>query len=76
MQMFCASLYLQRLERQTRNMDQAQYTEFCESRQLSFGEIWIILIVGCALCTYTRLFALVLAFLYDLHMVIILKYFS
>ena len=31
----------QRLERQTRAMDQAQYAEFCESRQLSFGEIQI-----------------------------------
>lgn len=36
-----ACLYLQRLERQTQNMDQAQYAEFCESRQLSFGEIVI-----------------------------------
>lgn len=31
-------LNIQRLERHTRNMDTAQYTEFCESRQLSFGE--------------------------------------
>lgn len=31
-------LIFQRLERQTRNMDQAQYAEFCESRQLSFGK--------------------------------------
>lgn len=30
---------LQRLERQTRTMEPAQYSEFCESRQLSFGEI-------------------------------------
>ncbi|XP_023249268.1 transcription initiation protein SPT3 homolog [Seriola lalandi dorsalis] len=29
---------LERLERQTRNMDQAQYSEFCESRQLSFAK--------------------------------------
>ncbi|XP_017283627.1 transcription initiation protein SPT3 homolog isoform X1 [Kryptolebias marmoratus] len=29
---------IERLERQTRNMDPAQYSEFCESRQLSFGE--------------------------------------
>lgn len=35
-------LYLQRLERHTQNMDPAQYAEFCESRQLSFGEIVII----------------------------------
>lgn len=35
-------LYLQRLERYTQNMDQAQYAEFCESRQLSFGEIVIV----------------------------------
>ena len=33
------SLCLQRLERQTRLMDQTQYSDFCESRQLSFGEI-------------------------------------
>lgn len=32
------SLLFQRSERQTRNMDQAQYAEYCESRQLSFGE--------------------------------------
>lgn len=38
---FIVPLYLQRLERHTQNMDQAQYTEFCESRQLSFGEIVI-----------------------------------
>lgn len=31
-------LNLQRLERQTRNMDPAQYSEFCESRHLSFGK--------------------------------------
>lgn len=37
--MFSVSLYLQRLERLTQNMDQAQYAEFCESRQLSFGKI-------------------------------------
>ncbi|XP_035760670.1 transcription initiation protein SPT3 homolog, partial [Neolamprologus brichardi] len=30
---------MERLERQTRNMDPAQYAEFCESRQLSFGKI-------------------------------------
>ncbi|XP_056904150.1 transcription initiation protein SPT3 homolog isoform X2 [Takifugu flavidus] len=29
---------LERSERQTRNMDQAQYAEFCESRQLSFAK--------------------------------------
>uniref|UniRef100_A0A3Q1G6B4 SPT3 homolog, SAGA and STAGA complex component n=1 Tax=Acanthochromis polyacanthus TaxID=80966 RepID=A0A3Q1G6B4_9TELE len=29
---------MERLERQTRNMDQAQYSEFCESRQLSFAK--------------------------------------
>nr|XP_046257824.1 transcription initiation protein SPT3 homolog [Scatophagus argus] len=29
---------LERLERQTRAMDQAQYSEFCESRQLSFAK--------------------------------------
>ncbi|XP_033835436.1 transcription initiation protein SPT3 homolog [Periophthalmus magnuspinnatus] len=29
---------LERLERQTRTMDQAQYSEFCESRQLSFAK--------------------------------------
>ncbi|CAL9687725.1 unnamed protein product [Knipowitschia caucasica] len=29
---------LERLERQTRHMDQAQYSEFCESRQLSFAK--------------------------------------
>lgn len=29
---------LERLERQTRNMDPAQYSEFCESRQLSFAK--------------------------------------
>lgn len=29
---------LERLERQTRNMDQNQYSEFCESRQLSFAK--------------------------------------
>lgn len=39
---FIVPLYLQRLERHTQNMDQAQYAEFCESRQLSFGEIVII----------------------------------
>lgn len=38
MMMIVTSLSLQRLERQTRAMDQAQYSEFCESRQLSFGE--------------------------------------
>lgn len=36
---FYVYLNLQRLERQTRNMDPAQYAEFCESRQLSFGKI-------------------------------------
>lgn len=30
------AVYLQRLEKQTRNMDSAQYADFCESRQLSF----------------------------------------
>ncbi|KAM4591225.1 transcription initiation protein SPT3 homolog isoform 1-T1 [Odontesthes bonariensis] len=29
---------MERLERRTQNMDQAQYTEFCESRQLSFAK--------------------------------------
>ncbi|KAM3606943.1 uncharacterized protein V6R79_026186 [Siganus canaliculatus] len=29
---------MERLERQTRNMDQTQYNEFCESRQLSFAK--------------------------------------
>ncbi|XP_020511007.1 transcription initiation protein SPT3 homolog isoform X2 [Labrus bergylta] len=29
---------MERLERQTRMMDQAQYSEFCESRQLSFAK--------------------------------------
>ncbi|XP_005922538.1 transcription initiation protein SPT3 homolog isoform X1 [Maylandia zebra] len=29
---------MERLERQTRNMDPAQYAEFCESRQLSFAK--------------------------------------
>ncbi|TKS86065.1 Transcription initiation protein SPT3 -like protein SPT3-like protein [Collichthys lucidus] len=29
---------MERLERQTRAMDQAQYSEFCESRQLSFAK--------------------------------------
>ncbi|XP_008298441.1 transcription initiation protein SPT3 homolog isoform X1 [Stegastes partitus] len=29
---------MERLERQTRNMDQTQYSEFCESRQLSFAK--------------------------------------
>uniref|UniRef100_UPI003AAA80F0 transcription initiation protein SPT3 homolog n=1 Tax=Centroberyx gerrardi TaxID=166262 RepID=UPI003AAA80F0 len=29
---------LERLERQTRTMDQTQYSEFCESRQLSFAK--------------------------------------
>ncbi|XP_045920836.1 transcription initiation protein SPT3 homolog [Micropterus dolomieu] len=29
---------MERLERQTRAMDQAQYVEFCESRQLSFAK--------------------------------------
>ncbi|XP_068183670.1 transcription initiation protein SPT3 homolog [Antennarius striatus] len=29
---------MERLERQTRSMDQAQYSEFCESRQLSFAK--------------------------------------
>uniref|UniRef100_A0A7N8WTJ5 SPT3 homolog, SAGA and STAGA complex component n=1 Tax=Mastacembelus armatus TaxID=205130 RepID=A0A7N8WTJ5_9TELE len=29
---------MERLERQTRTMDQAQYSEFCESRQLSFAK--------------------------------------
>lgn len=29
---------MERLDRQTRNMDQAQYSEFCESRQLSFAK--------------------------------------
>lgn len=29
---------LERLEKQTRNMDSAQYSEFCESRQLSFAK--------------------------------------
>ncbi|XP_008320728.1 transcription initiation protein SPT3 homolog isoform X2 [Cynoglossus semilaevis] len=29
---------LERLERQTRSMDQNQYSEFCESRQLSFAK--------------------------------------
>ncbi|CAJ1066767.1 transcription initiation protein SPT3 homolog [Xyrichtys novacula] len=29
---------MERLERQTRTMDQAQYYEFCESRQLSFAK--------------------------------------
>ncbi|KAM6956239.1 transcription initiation protein SPT3 homolog [Aplochiton taeniatus] len=29
---------LERLEKQTRTMDQAQYSEFCESRQLSFAK--------------------------------------
>ncbi|XP_015253096.1 PREDICTED: transcription initiation protein SPT3 homolog [Cyprinodon variegatus] len=29
---------MERLERHTRNMDTAQYTEFCESRQLSFAK--------------------------------------
>ncbi|KAF6737440.1 Transcription initiation protein SPT3-like [Oryzias melastigma] len=29
---------MERLERQTRNMDPAQYTDFCESRQLSFAK--------------------------------------
>uniref|UniRef100_A0A671VN60 SPT3 homolog, SAGA and STAGA complex component n=1 Tax=Sparus aurata TaxID=8175 RepID=A0A671VN60_SPAAU len=29
---------MERLERQTRAMDQAQYAEFCESRQLSFAK--------------------------------------
>ncbi|XP_041710904.1 transcription initiation protein SPT3 homolog isoform X1 [Coregonus clupeaformis] len=29
---------LERLERQTRGMDSAQYSEFCESRQLSFAK--------------------------------------
>uniref|UniRef100_A0A3Q2T997 SPT3 homolog, SAGA and STAGA complex component n=2 Tax=Fundulus heteroclitus TaxID=8078 RepID=A0A3Q2T997_FUNHE len=29
---------MERLERHTRNMDVAQYTEFCESRQLSFAK--------------------------------------
>ncbi|MED6290900.1 hypothetical protein CHARACLAT_018145 [Characodon lateralis] len=29
---------MERLERHTRNMDPAQYTEFCESRQLSFAK--------------------------------------
>ncbi|KAM9364023.1 transcription initiation protein SPT3 homolog [Pholidichthys leucotaenia] len=29
---------MERLERHTRNMDQAQYSEFCESRQLSFAK--------------------------------------
>lgn len=37
-------MYLQRLERQTRAMDQAQYVEFCESRQLSFGKTLIKLL--------------------------------
>lgn len=39
---FIVPVHLQRIERQTQNMDQAQYAEFCESRQLSFGEIVII----------------------------------
>ncbi|CAL8298437.1 unnamed protein product [Merluccius merluccius] len=29
---------MERLERQTRTMDQSQYSEFCESRQLSFAK--------------------------------------
>ncbi|KAJ0066858.1 hypothetical protein NL108_004823, partial [Boleophthalmus pectinirostris] len=29
---------MERLERQTRNMDQTQYSEFCESRQLTFAK--------------------------------------
>ncbi|XP_075993329.1 transcription initiation protein SPT3 homolog [Genypterus blacodes] len=29
---------MERLERQTRSMDQTQYSEFCESRQLSFAK--------------------------------------
>ncbi|XP_063040556.1 transcription initiation protein SPT3 homolog [Engraulis encrasicolus] len=29
---------MERMERQSRNMDMAQYTEFCESRQLSFSK--------------------------------------
>ncbi|XP_072246663.1 transcription initiation protein SPT3 homolog [Leuresthes tenuis] len=29
---------MERMERRTQNMDQAQYTEFCESRQLSFAK--------------------------------------
>ncbi|KAM9726208.1 transcription initiation protein SPT3 homolog isoform 1-T3 [Menidia menidia] len=29
---------LERIERRTQNMDQAQYAEFCESRQLSFAK--------------------------------------
>lgn len=38
---FCVSVYVQRLERQTRAMDPNHYSEFCESRQLSFGKILI-----------------------------------
>lgn len=30
--------FLQRVERMTRNMDSSQYSDFCESRQLSFCE--------------------------------------
>lgn len=37
----------QRLDRQTRNMDQAQYSEFCESRQLSFGKMFLFLDPSC-----------------------------
>lgn len=33
-------------------MDQAQYTEFCESRQLSFGEIVITPILESFVCIF------------------------